>query len=240
MLTSKSCNRAQSDPIQTYPELGGNLPPSAAVQTIVSTCACLSEQYLLLEQLRLKTRLVVPDDLHMLRGTIQKAIDILNCEHCPLRYFSILQNAVIMGAVCLCIGERYARILDNIDLEASRLERHGEHKRVRISNCDDDIPHYASPPFDSSLFSVNLVPAEWRRIMRNVVKAEIFGPTENNLVYFMKLVQLIEERQTRWHQEPPAPDCPPSYRTTCQLPDRVPTCLLIINDVKKLIDTLAL
>ncbi|CRL24288.1 unnamed protein product [Penicillium camemberti] len=44
-----------------------------------NTCACLSEQYLLLEQLRLKTQLVVPDDLHMLRGTIQKAIDVLNC-----------------------------------------------------------------------------------------------------------------------------------------------------------------
>jgi hypothetical protein len=145
-----------------------------------------------------------------------------------------------MGAVCLCIGECYARILDNIDSEAASLERSGEQKRVRISNCDDEVPHYASPPHDSSLFSVKLVPAEWRSIMRNVVKAEIFGETENKVVYFMKLVKLLEERQTRWHQNPPAPDCPPSYRTTCQLPDRVPTCLLIVNDVRKLVDSLAL
>lgn len=171
-----------------YPESGRHLPSSAVTQPIVNTCACLSEQYLLLEQLRLKTQLVVPDDLHMLRGTIQKAIDVLNCQHCPLRYFSILPNSVIMGTVCLCIGECYARILDNINLEVTSLKRNGEHKRVRISNCDDDIPHYASPLFDSSLFSVNLVPTEWRRIMRSVVKAEIFGQTENNIVHFMKLV----------------------------------------------------
>lgn len=84
---------------------------------------------------------------------------ILNCQHCPLRYFSIIQNSVILGVVSLCIAECYARILEIVDTETKRLERNGEHKRVRFSNVDDGSYH-ASLPGDSSLFSVNLVPTE--------------------------------------------------------------------------------
>ncbi|KAL5048556.1 hypothetical protein BDW71DRAFT_213314 [Aspergillus fruticulosus] len=226
-------------PHQLYPEPGRDLLAATVSQPSTEACACLSEQYLLLEQLRLKSRLIVPEDLHLLRETIRKAIMILNCQHCPLRYFSIIQNSVILGVVCLCIGECYARILEIIDTETKRLERNGEHKRVRFANVDEDGSYHASLPGDSSLFSVNLVPTEWRTIMRNVVKEEIFDVIRNDFC-FIKLVQLLEERQTRWHQDPPAPDCPPSYRSSCQLPDRVPTCLLLVNDIKRLIGSLAL
>ncbi|KAB8249507.1 hypothetical protein BDV35DRAFT_137245 [Aspergillus flavus] len=58
---------------------------------------------------------------------------ILNCRHCPLRYFSIIQNSVILGVVSLCIAECYARILEIVDTETKRLERNSEHKRVRFS-----------------------------------------------------------------------------------------------------------
>lgn len=75
--------------------------------------------------------------------------------------------------------------------------------------------------------------------MRNVVKAEIFDASSNDLC-FIKLVQLLEERQTRWHRNPPAPDCPPPYRSSCELPDRVPTCLLLVKDTKRLIGSIAL
>lgn len=200
-------------------------------------CACLSEQYLLLEQLRVKSRLIAPDDLVILRGSVQKAIEILNCQECPSRYFSVIQNSVILGVVCMCIAECYARILDAIDAEEARLARNGEHKRIRISSIGDGIPCYLNPSDDT--FSAKVAPAEWRSLMRNIVKTEIYG-VDDSAMCFMKLVELLELRQTRWHQDPPAFDCPPSYRSTCQVPDRIPTCLLIVGDVRKLIDFYAL
>ncbi|GAQ40141.1 unnamed protein product [Aspergillus niger] len=174
---------------------------------------------LLAATLRLKSQLIVPEDLHLLRETVRKAFMILNCQHCPLRYFAIIQNSVI--------------------LETKRLDSNGEHKQVRFSNVDQDGSYHANLLGHTSLFSVNLVPTEWRTIMRKVLKAEIFGVSSNDFC-FIKLVQLLEERQTSWHRDPPAPDCPPSYRTSCQLPDRVPTCLRLVNDIKRLISSLAL
>lgn len=226
-------------PYQSYPEPGRDLLAATVSQSSADACACLSEQYLLLEQLRLKSQLIVLEDLHLLRETSRKAIMILNCQHCPLRYFSIIQNSVILGVVCLCIGECYARILEIIDAETKRLERNGEQKRVRFSNVNEAGSYHDSLPGDSSLFTVNLASTEWRTMMRNVVKAEIFDVSSNDFC-FIKLVQLLKERQMRWHRDPPAPDCPPSYRSSCQLPDRVPTCLLLVNDINRLIGSLAL
>ncbi|KAJ5418401.1 uncharacterized protein N7487_001951 [Penicillium crustosum] len=137
----------------------------------------------------------------------------------------------------MCIAECYARILDAIDAEEARLARNGEHKRIRISSIGDGIPCYLNPSDDT--FSAKVAPAEWRSLMRNIVKTEIYG-VDDSAMCFMKLVELLELRQTRWHQDPPAFDCPPSYRSTCQVPDRIPTCLLIVGDVRKLIDFYAL
>ncbi|GCB17120.1 hypothetical protein AAWM_00005 [Aspergillus awamori] len=145
----------QMPPHQLYPELDRGLLAATVSPPSTDECACLSEQYLLLEQLRLKSQLIVPEDLHLLRETVRKAFMILNCQHCPLRYFAIIQNSVI--------------------LETKRLESNGEHKRVRLSNVHEDGSYHANLPGDTSLFPVNLVPTEWRTIMRKVLKAEIFG-----------------------------------------------------------------
>ncbi|GFN12742.1 Zn(II)2Cys6 transcription factor domain-containing protein [Aspergillus tubingensis] len=142
-------------PHQLYPEPDRDLLAATVSQPSTNTCACLSEQYLLLEQLRLKSQLIVPEDLHLLRETVRKAFMILNCQHCPLRYFAIIQNSVI--------------------LETKRLDSNGEHKQVRFSNVDQDGSYHANLLGHTSLFSVNLVPTEWRTIMRKVLKAEIFG-----------------------------------------------------------------
>lgn len=189
----------------------------------------------------MKTQLIAPDDLTLLRDTINTATDILNCKQCPLRYFSVIQNAALLGVVCMCLAECYARILDMIDTEERRASAANEQKQLSISGVNIyAFPHDESVPKNiSASFLVETKPSEWAALMRNAVKVEIFGVEGHREKCFMFLVERLEERQRFWHQTPPASDCPPNYRSTCRFPDQIPTCLMIIDDAKRLIDLLS-
>lgn len=58
---------------------------------------------------------------------------MLDCKQCPQRYFSIIQNVIILGVVCMCAAECYARILEAIDEEERHASRMGEGKQLDIS-----------------------------------------------------------------------------------------------------------
>lgn len=192
----------------------------------------------------MKTTFVPPDDLVLLRDTINKASAVLDCKQCPQRYFPITQNVIILGVVCMCATECYARILEAIDREERRASKIGEGKRLDISNgLNGVVPRdQTGSSLDNGspvLFPVDVKPSEWRSIMRNIVQGEIFGVEGRRENCLVSLVERLDERQD-WHLSPPAPDCPPNYRSMCQYPDRIPTCLMLVEDVRNLVGHLCL
>lgn len=131
--------------------------------------------YLLLEQLGNKATWVVPNDLIILRQCRDKAFDVSTCDQCPLRYFSVIQNGLILGVVTTCIAECYARLLEQIDQEELHTTSKGEKKRLDISN------NYLDPELSSAstsaqpTFNIEILPSEWRESMRKIIKSEIYG-----------------------------------------------------------------
>ncbi|KAL3482920.1 hypothetical protein BJX62DRAFT_231344 [Aspergillus germanicus] len=208
--------------------------------TEANSCACPSILYLLLEQLRIKTAWSAPDDVIILRNTTKKATGVLGCDQCPLRYFSIIQNGLILGVVATCIAECYARLLAQIDQEELRATSQGQRKKYIISTTSSSTSNWSSPQAtnNSSLsFSVEVSPAEWRESMRNIVRAEIHGIKGEYKPSFMNFLSQFEERQKDWHHTPPARDCPLHYHSNCTASDRIPSCLIVIDDAKRLVNS---
>lgn len=212
-------------------------PIVTATQPAAGGCACLSVLYLLLEHLRVKDQLTAPNDFALLRSTIESASEVLTCQKCPLRYFSIVQNAALLGVLCLCVAESYHRIVRSIDEEEKRASEAGEKKQLGIHNGADQA-NQPSVATASPLFQVEVSPSQWGSMMRNLVKAEVFGIEGQRDKCLQGFISRLEQRQRRWHQTPPAPDCPPSYRSLCGSTDREPTCLKLIDNSKRLIGLL--
>ncbi|KAK1707568.1 hypothetical protein BDP67DRAFT_152780 [Colletotrichum lupini] len=219
-------------------------PPLASDnQQTTDNCACLSVLYLLLEHLRVKEHLVAPEDFALLRNTFEPALQVLNCQRCPRRYFSIIQNAALLGVLCLCLTESYKRMLASISTEETRATEAGEKKRLGIHGALPGSSAYGESSSTSapSLFSVEISPSEWGKIMRNIVRSEIFGAEgQKDNKYLTGFFDLMEQRQRRWHHTPPAPDCPPCYQSFCGSDDRQPSCLALLNNARRLIEHLEL
>ncbi|CAG8390402.1 unnamed protein product [Penicillium salamii] len=200
-------------------------------------CACLSVLYLLLEQLRTNTKLVIPDDLVTLRNCKDKALGVVGCRQCPLRYFSVIQNGLILGVVTTCIAECYGRLLEQIDREELRATSEREKKRFDISNVSLGLGSSSASPSPQLNFTVEVEPSTWRESMRNIIKSELHGVQGRRENCFMAFVFQLEERQKKWHQTPPARDCPSHYRSSCNHPDRTPSCLIVLDNTKRLVNS---
>ncbi|KAK9367443.1 hypothetical protein V1509DRAFT_647726 [Lipomyces kononenkoae] len=207
-------------------ELQATYPSTVDSQAGANNCACLSVLYLILEQLRMKDQLIIPQDLAFLRDCVKSAT----------------QNATILGAFCVCMAECYARALEAIDIEERRASGANQRKQLSVTGSNDHaLDNDAQCPTNpSTLFSLEITPSEWRNLMRSAVKAEIFSIEGSKEMCFMSLIEALEERQTRWHQIPPARNCLPTCRSLCNLTDGVPTCLRIVNEARKIINYLGL
>ncbi|KAE8167717.1 hypothetical protein BDV40DRAFT_152664 [Aspergillus tamarii] len=203
-----------------------------------SSCACLSLLYLMMEQLRAKDRIAVPGDLVLLRNCVSSSKQVLYCQECPRRYLSIVQNGTMLGVLCMCIAACYARALETIDTETKRASDANERKQLCISTSNPEALHDPSSLGNVlSSFSVDIAASEWASIMRRTVKVEIFGSESSKENCFMSFIDALQERQRGWHQVPPAPDCPSTYRSLCDMTGPEPVCLVIVNEAKKLIDS---
>ncbi|KAE8376782.1 hypothetical protein BDV26DRAFT_264982 [Aspergillus bertholletiae] len=203
-----------------------------------SSCACLSLLYLMMEQLRAKDRIVVPDDLGLLRNYVSSAKQVLYCQECPRRYLSIVQNGTMLGVLCMCIAACYARALEAIDAETKRASDANEQKQLCISASSPESLHSPSPLGNVlSSFSVDVAASEWASIMRRTVKVEIFGTESCTENCFMSFIDTLQERQKGWHRIPPAPDCPSTYPSLCDKNDPEPVCLVIVNQARKLVNS---
>lgn len=75
--------------------------------------------------------------------------------------------------------------------------------------------------------------------MRNTMKAEVFGISGFQEKSFLSFLAEFEDRQKRWHRNPPAPDCEKSYRSDCTTKEE-PLCLLTIKEIRNMLDNLEL
>lgn len=203
-------------------------------------CACLSILYLLLERIRTTTRpFAAPGNMLLLRECIDSAREVLICPHCPQGYLSSIQNVSILGTLCLCIAESYSRILRSIDEEEQRASRANEQKQLEITSsgfAPTQNNHSNSAP---ALFQVEITPAQWKAVMRNTVKAEIFGVEGYRERCFLSFIADLEERQKRWHESPSAPDINESGRFD-GAGEHIPLCLVIVKEARRMLDDLGL
>ncbi|KAF5634628.1 hypothetical protein F52700_5821 [Fusarium sp. NRRL 52700] len=201
---------------------------------INASCTCLSILYLLLNRLRVRTELIVPDDLATLRNAFERATDVLECPKCPLRFFSVLQNAGILGILCVCIAESYVRLIKTIDAKVIEATDKGEKLKVALNPLGQSLT-----AGDAVLVPIEVSPEQWKSLMYNAVKSEIFGIENHRDKSFVAFIERLEERQARWHTQPIAPDCSPTYQSACSSSDELPLCLTITKAARKVLDPLA-
>ncbi|KAG5794035.1 hypothetical protein H9Q69_006911 [Fusarium xylarioides] len=201
---------------------------------INASCACLSILYLLLNRLGVRTELIVPDDFATLRNTFERAADVLECSKCPMRFSSVLQNAGILGILCVCIAESYVRFIKTIDAKAIEATGKGAKLNVALNPLGQSLT-----AGDTVLVPIEVLPEQWKSLMYNVVKSEIFGIENHRDKSFVAFIERLEERQTRWHTLPTAPDCPPTYQSACSSSDELPLCLTITKAARKALDSIA-
>ncbi|GAB1195672.1 hypothetical protein APSETT444_004934 [Aspergillus pseudonomiae] len=143
----------------------------------------------------------------------------------------------MLGVLCMCIAACYARALEAINAEKERASDANEQKQLCISASSPEALHDPSPLGNViPSFSVDIAASEWANIMRRAVKVEIFGSEHSKENCFMSFIDTLQERQRGWHQIPPAPDCPSTYQSLCDMTGPEPVCLVIVNEAKKLVN----
>lgn len=175
-------------------------------------CACLSSMYLTLNTLQtMDAAFSFPFALHPLREAISTAGSVLNCEECPKRFITAIQNTHLVGTLIVSIAERFSKVLEAINRESARAAAANETKKFRLADLNTSTSHLHTGGLGcAAAFSIDLLPAEWRSMAKKVVKAEVHGPSGGNdcCVYFMSLPRQMTERQTRWHTQPKPSDFP--------------------------------
>ncbi|UPK90907.1 hypothetical protein LCI18_001842 [Fusarium solani-melongenae] len=229
--------------MHAQPQECSGLMPTLPLGTLdhsecIQPCACLSILYLLLNRLGSNVELVVPNDLAFLRNTVETATDVLDCVKCPLRFSSVLQNATILGILCVCIAESYVRFVRTIDSKAQAAIEKGESLLISLGNFKGppSYPDQSKAATSLAAILVEVSPDQWKSLMHKAVKAEICGVESHREKCFMHFIKRLEERQTDWHRRPLAPDCPPTYQSACTSVDEVPLCLTIIKAARKVLD----
>lgn len=140
-------------------------------------------------------------------------------------------------------------MLEGITAEAVRAGDRGEEKRFRLADLDASSSHLHTGGGlgCAAAFSVNLTAAEWRRMAKKVVRAEVYGSNGNgdeDCGCFMKLVEKMENRQRRFIQgtsEPPR-DFPKDSRTggpvsgRGEVPESEHVCLKYVGYARELVE----
>ncbi|KAF2717757.1 hypothetical protein K431DRAFT_232414 [Polychaeton citri CBS 116435] len=172
------------------------------------SCACLSTIYLTLNTLTsMDAGYKFPYALHPLRDAMQTASDIIDCEQCPQRFITALQNTQLLGTLLMSIAERFGKVLDSISTESIRADLVGENKKFRLADLSQGNSHLHTGGLGcAAAFSIDLSPKEWRTMCKKVVRAEIDGPSRSDredghhkCPYFKGVLQKMRDRQQAWH-----------------------------------------
>lgn len=192
------------DPTMSTANLGVSSSP-------LPTCACLSSMYLAMNTLQTMETFPFPFALHPLREAMATASDVLDCDNCRTSFITAIQNTQLIGTLLMSIADRFGRVIESINTEATRAETANEQKTFRLADLNTATSHLHTGGLGcAAAFSLNLAPAEWRRMTKKVVRAEVHGPADGNecCMYFLALTKKMQERQRRWHSGPVPADFP--------------------------------
>lgn len=211
-------------------------------------CACVDSLYLQLHALSaMETNdpnYTFPYSLHPLRQAM-KAIDgALDCQICPYKFITAIQNTQMLGTVMMTVAERFNKILSSITTEAQRAEDEDETKKFRIADLNTSTSHlHYGGVGCAAAFHIDLSPSEWRRIAKQVVKAEVYGSKEGNecCVAYIHLVEKLEGRHQYWEGKTVPNDFPVDHSTGQVLggrgmPKEDHLCLKYAQYGRKLVD----
>ncbi|KAF2484317.1 hypothetical protein BDY17DRAFT_295402 [Neohortaea acidophila] len=225
--------------------------------TGLPTCACLSNLYLTLSTLSsMDPTFPFPASLHPLREAMTTASQVLECTECPKKFITGVQNTQLVGTLLTSIAERFGKILLRITADAERAEREGEKKSLPLSSLSTSTSHLHADSLGTCLtaFSVSLEPAEWRRLAKKVVRAEVYGPLDDAggaggngefgcCAHFLGLTRQMSDRQHRWHSADfDIPDDFPRHPVTGlklggkNVPKEDHICLKLANFAEKLVE----
>lgn len=200
------------------------------------TCACLATLYLILDEIQGLNEVRFPASLALLRRCGGNVIHALNCDICPVRYITSVQNTQLLCTVLVSMAQSYRSIVDAIDAEAQEAQIRGETKSWTLSQLGSGNIRPAQHA-SSSLFPLDVTPAEWKSLARKIVKAEIVGTADGLRNPFLRIVDALEMRQVRWHASPPSPDFPKSF---IHGPEKTPFCVLHCRQARRHVQMLQL
>ena len=162
-------------------------------------CTCLSIMYLTLTELQTLSSFSFPAVVPPLRQAMSTASSIIHCDKCPKGTFSAIQNVQSLSALLAAIGERFHRVLFDIESEADRLERTGEKKPFRVGDNNPALQHLHTGTLDCPMgFNIQLEPKDWKALAKKALQTEVLGGGSNSTP-FTTLLDQFEERQHRWH-----------------------------------------
>ncbi|KAF1939565.1 hypothetical protein EJ02DRAFT_513784 [Clathrospora elynae] len=185
-----------------------DLPPLAQSSNVsdpsvnspnTDSCTCLSIMYLTLTELQAVPTFSFPQVIVPMRKAMSALSDLIHCDICPKEHFSAIQNVQSIVALFKAIVERFNKVLLGVDAEASQLEATGQKKPYRIGDNNPALFHLHTGTMDCPMgFNIELEAKDWRRIVKTVLKTEVYGGGSNPRP-LLDLVKKSEARQERWH-----------------------------------------
>lgn len=172
------------------------LPPTQQQET---PCTCLSVMYLTITDLQTISSFAFPAVVVPLRRAMTTASSLLQCERCPKEPFTAIQNVQSLTALLSALAERFHKVLQEVDAEASRLEHTGAKKLFRVRENNPATHHLHTGEMDCPMgFDIELEGKDWKRLVKKAVRTEVMGGGTNPNPLSL-LLDLMEQRQRHWH-----------------------------------------
>ena len=220
-------------------------PPSSALTSDSPSthephdCACIASLFLALTNLQSLT-VHFPLALPQLRVALSTARTAFSCKRCATTtsFVPPFQSMMFIGTLLPLIAEGYSRVLRWIDDEADAVAAAQGKKTLKMADFSLETAglHTGMPDCPMS-FEVELEPAEWRRLARQVVQRDVSGGDDGASASRLGLLGLLEQmrkrQQTRHSQPPEQPPCGknmPGARA-----GETPLCLRIIQNISDVI-----
>ncbi|KAF5017816.1 hypothetical protein F66182_10230 [Fusarium sp. NRRL 66182] len=190
------------------------------------TCACLASIYLSLEEVRKADDLPFTTRLATLRHLTATAAGVIQCQVCPTKFLWAMQNAQLLSTLIVSIAEGYKKIVKSVEDETKRAQDANEAKLLLISESESLNTTPGLP--------LNLDPLDWQGIAKKGIKSELFGTPHSTTLSFVAMLQLMEDRQHKWHSG--STPIPPGIGH--RLPhDKEPHCVSVVKHIKDMIES---
>ncbi|KAF7561908.1 hypothetical protein G7046_g2208 [Stylonectria norvegica] len=219
------------------PEVDSVLPNLEAVPSKES-CACLATLYLSLDEIRGADEICFASGLSLLRDITARAVTIIQCPTCPSRFVWAMQNAQVLNTLIMSTAEAYQRVFQSVEAEARRAESLNETKALWFgeTQATDSALGVEDRAHGPLSFALSLSPSEWQQLAKKAMKSEIIGAAHSSSTPFLTMLQLLEDRQLKWHSG----ISPASVRCHAHnhVGDKEPMCVLLVRQAREMVTQL--